>query len=371
MDDGVGVGTAAPRRRARDQLWPVLPLAACAWWVGGALPWTIDGLGAPSPRSWPDDAATGSATDGYISLLPFTTARLGLLLTITLVGGGLAALATLWVRSRSGRRLRVAAAAGLGALTAGAYTIAQSAGATRQLGSDFDRDDRVILGVLAVAVIGTVLGLVLGLFVALAGPVLRALAAAPLAVALGSWVSAVVVALLGVERASGLLQWAPVVVGVTVGLALAWLGVRPARRLLVWVAVLVIVAVCKAGQTSLTYLASLLRPRSGLPNGLRDHVEASRDVFVAALGPDHQPWGAYVIAIVVGLLGSLVLSRRPGRPPRSGPAAEALPPRTPGPRAVAAARADGAGDASAQGAADGAVVARADAADAAADAQVR
>ena len=160
---------------------------------------------------------------------------------------------------------------------------------------------------------------------------LRALAAAPLAVALGSWVSAVVVALLGLERSLGLLQWAPVVVGVAAGLALAGLGLRPARRLVAWAAVLVLLSVCAAGQTAFSYLASYLRPRSGLPNGLRDHVEASRDVFVAALSPANQAWGVHLVAIVVGLLGSLVLWRRPGRPPRPsrpygpGSAAEARP----------------------------------------------
>ena len=110
MNTGVdvrrGVGRQSHLQQARARLWPVLPLAAAAWWVGGALPWILDGLGAQSPRNWPYDVATGSATDGYISLLPFTTARLGLLLTITFVGGGLAPLAVLWVRPRGTRRLR-------------------------------------------------------------------------------------------------------------------------------------------------------------------------------------------------------------------------------------------------------------------------
>jgi hypothetical protein len=328
VDTGVDVGIEAPRAPVRAHVWPVLPLAAAAWWLGGALPWTLDGLGARSPRNWPYDVATGSATDGYISLLPFTTARLGLLLTITLVAGGLAALAILWVHPPARRRLRVTTLAVLGALASGAYAIAQSAGATRQLGSDFDRDDRVILGVLAVAVVGTLLGLGLGLAVVLGGPVLRALAAAPLAVALGSWTSAVVVALLGLQRSVGLLQWSSVVVGVAAGLALAGLGLRPARRLLAWLAVLVLLSVCAAGQTAFSYLASYLRPRSGLPDGLRDHVEASRDVFVAALSPAHQAWGTQVVAVVVGLLGSVVLWRRPRTPP-GGDAGTAPRPGTP------------------------------------------
>ena len=315
MNNGVGVGNEAHRRHARALVWPVLPLAAAGWWVVGALPWMIDGLGARSPRNWPNDVSAGSATDGYISLLPFTTVHLGLLLTITLVGGAVAALATLWVSPRvpaRGRRLASVSLATLGGLTAAAYATAQSAGATRQLGSDFDRDDRVMLGVLAVAAVGTLLGLVLGLVVVLSRSVLRALAAAPLAVALASWVSADVVSLLGAERGRWLLEWTPYVTAVAVGLALAGLGVRSLWRLATWPAVLLLVAACTAGQTAFGYLASSLRPRSGLPNGLRDHVEASRDVFIEALRPEHQLWGVYAVALAVGLLGSAVLWRRHG-----------------------------------------------------------
>ncbi|GGN07114.1 hypothetical protein GCM10009721_38540 [Terrabacter tumescens] len=315
MDSGVGMRGGARPGWVRARVWPVLPLAAAAWWLGGALPWVLDGLGAQSPRDWPYDVATGSATDGYISLLPFTTARLGLLVTITLIGGGIAALAVLWAGRRDRRRLVVGVLAALGALSAAAYAIAQSAGATRQLGSDFDRDDRVLLGMLAVAVAGTLLGIALGLLVVLGGPVLRALAAAPLAVALGSWVSAVLVALIGVERAISALRWTPVVVGVAAGLALVGLGLRPARRLLAWVAVLLLVAMGAAGQTAFSYLVAYLRPRSGLPDSLRDHVEASRDVFLAAIGPDRQAWGVYVVAVVVGLLGSVLRVRRPATRP--------------------------------------------------------
>ncbi len=318
MDTGVdvrsGVGREAWRRPVRAHLWPVLPLAAATWWVGGALPWILDGLGAQSPRDWPYDVATGSATDGYISLLPFTTTRLALLLTVTLVAGGLAALAVLWARPRGTQRLVTSTLATLGALASAAYSIAQSAGATRQLGGDFDRDERVLLGVLALAVGGTLLGLGLGLLVALGGPVLRALAAAPLAVALGSWVNAVVIAVLGLDRALGVLRWTSLVVGVAAGLALVGLGLRPARRLVAWVGVMLLVAVAAAAQTAFSYLATYLRPRSGLPDGLRDHVEASRDVFLVALSPAHQAWGVYAVAVVVGLLGSLARWRRPRTP---------------------------------------------------------
>jgi hypothetical protein len=211
----------------------------------------------------------------------------------------------------------------LGALTAAAYTIAQSAGATRQLGTDFDRDDRVLLGVLAVALVGTILGLTLGLVVVLAGPVPRALAAAPLAVAVGSWVTALVVALRGVERSRQLLEWTPTAVGVLVGLALAGLGLRSVRRVVAWPIVLAVVAVAAASQTAFGYLASLLRPRSGLPSGLLDHLEATRDVFLQALPPGHQGWITYAVAVGVGVLGSAALWRRASAP--TGPERSAGP----------------------------------------------
>jgi len=309
VDNGVGFGSEAHRRRARTLVWPVLPLAAVGWWVVGALPWIVDGLGARSPRTWPADVVTGSVTDGYLSLLPFTTSRLGLLLTLTLVGGAVAASATLWVHPLGGRRLASSALAVLGALGAAAYTISQSAGATRQLGTDFDRDDRVLIGVFAVAVAGTLLGLALGLVVVRAGPVLRAVAAAPLAVALSGWVGALLVALRGVERSRELLPWTPLVGAVVVGLALAGLGLRSVGRAVAWSLALAVVAVCTAGQTAFGHLASLLRPRSGLPHGLREHVEAGRDVFLLALRPENQSWPLYAVAVLVGAFGSAVLWR--------------------------------------------------------------
>ncbi|MFM6850215.1 MAG: hypothetical protein ACKOVB_14060 [Terrabacter sp.] len=318
MDKVVSFGSEAHRRRAREHLWPVLLLAAAGWWVVGALPWIVDGLGARSPRDWTADIGSGSVASGYLSLLPFTASRMGLLLVVTMVAGLAAATATLWVRPRGGRTLARAGVAALGTLAASAYTVAQSAGATRQLGNDFDRDDRVLAGVLAVAAVGTVVGLLLGLVVVLGRPVLRALAAAPLAVALGSWVSAVCVALLGLQRAMPLLAWTTTLVAVVVGLALAPVGVRSLGRVLVWPLALVLVAVCSAAQTAFGYLTGYLRPRSGLPDGLRDHVEASRDVFLRALQPEFQPWGAYAVAVAVGLVGTGLLWLRSGRTGRAG-----------------------------------------------------
>ena len=99
---------------------------------------------------------------------------------------------------------------------------------------------------------------------------------------------------------------------------------RSLWRLAAWPVVLLLAAACTAGQTAFGHLVSSLRPRSGLPNGLRDHVEASRDVFIEALRPEHQLWSVYAVAVAVGLLGSAVLWRRHGPGPLS-PATSARP----------------------------------------------
>ena len=136
-----------------------------------------------------------------------------------------------------------------------------------------------MLGVLAVAAVGTLLGLALGLVVVLSRSVLRALAAAPLAVALASWVSAVVVSLLGAERGRWLLEWTPYVTAVAVGVALAGLGVRSLWRLAAWPVVLLLAAACTAGQTAfglprllpappLRAAQRAARPRRGQPRRL-------------------------------------------------------------------------------------------------------
>ena len=300
MDNAVGLGSEALSRPARARVWPILPIAAAAWWVVGALPWIASGLGTG-----------GGVPNGYLSLLPFRTSLLPQLLTVTLCGGAVAGLTTLWLRDRRRRRVASSLAAVGGSFVATCYSVAQAAGATRSLGTDFDRDQRVLAGVLAVAVVGSLLGTILGLLVALGGPVTRALAAAPLAVAAGGWAAGVLVAVVGVETALPFLPWERYVIGALIGLALATVGLRPARRLVAWVVALALVAVSQAAMTAFGYVTPQLRPGAGLPAGLSDLFDAGRDVFVLALGPEHQPWVVYVIALAGGLAGALVLWRRP------------------------------------------------------------
>jgi len=297
-------------RNARTLVWPVLPLAAAAWWVVGALPWIVDGLGSSSPRYWVADAVTGEARGGYITLLPFRAVFLPLLLALTLVGGAAAGVSVRWTRRDARRPVLAGFASAVGALAAMAYTVAQSAGATRQLGSDFDRDDRVLVGVVAVAVAGGLLGLVLGWCLAYGGPVAATLASAPLAVAAGAWTTRLVVVALGPDDAGSVVQWtSAATVGLVAGIGLARVGAAPARRLGAWVALTVVVVVTQAAFSAFEHLAGRLRTGAGLPGALRGLAGESRGVFLDALAPTHQSWWWLVVAVGVGLAGAPLVRR--------------------------------------------------------------
>lgn len=305
------------RRPLRSRVWPILPLAFIGWWVIGALPWVVTGLHI-TPRL---TTARETPPEPYLSTLPFLTSQLPLLVVLTLSAGAVSALAVLWSRPHTSKRIRRAATALVGALAATAYTVVQSAGAARQSAGTFDGDARVLRPLVVLAVACSLAGFVLGLCVAYGRPVLRALAAAPLAVLAVNWLSALTVALLGAAAAYRFVGQTRWLVGILLGLALATVGLRPARRAVTWVVALATVWVLDAALTALVNVTVLLRPGYGLPGTLREVADAGRDVFVQALLA-HRP-GPLVLAVVIGLAGSLLLPRlRPddGDPRAAGPA---------------------------------------------------
>ena len=307
-DRGVRQPVGQPQRRSRRRrVWPIVPLAFAGWWLIGALPWVVTGLDL-TPRL---TTARDQPPEPYLSTLPFLTGQLPLLVVLTMCAGAVSAVAVLWPRPHDGRRVRRALAALTGALAATAYTVVQSAGAARQSAGTFDGDARVLRPLVAIAVACSLGGFVLGLCVAYGRPVLRALATAPLAVLAVNWLSALTVSLLGPAAAPLLVGQTRWLVGILLGLALAAVGLRPARRVVTWVVALAAVWVLDAAITALAYVTVLLRPGAGLPGNVREVADAGRDVFVQALLA-HRP-GPLVLAVVVGLIGSLLLPRlRPG-----------------------------------------------------------
>jgi hypothetical protein len=337
VDDAVEVPDKALSRPAdrptrpslRRWVWPIAPLAFAGWWLVGALPWVVTGLHI-TPRL---TTARELPPEPYLSTLPFLTSQLPLLVVLTLCAGAVSGLTVLWSVPHGRKRIRSAAAALSGALAATAYTVVQSAGAARQSAGTFDGDSRVLRPLVLLAVTCSLIGFVLGLCVAHGRPVLRALAAAPLAVLAVNWLSALTVALLGsaaAYRFVGQTRW---LTGILLGLALATVGLRPARRAVTWALALATVWVLHAGITMLVNITVLLRPGYGLPGTAREVAAAGRDVFVQALLA-YRP-EPLVLAVVIGLAGSLLVPRlRPGVDgSRAGAAApvEAAPPPTPEP----------------------------------------
>ena len=311
MDDAVEVPDEAlslpadrpPRPSLRSRVWPVAPLSFAGWWLVGALPWVVTGLHI-TPRL---TTAREQPPEPYLSTLPFLTSQLPLLVVLTLCAGAVSGLAVLWSTPHGSKRVRRAVAALCGALAATAYTVVQSAGAARQSAGTFDGDSRVLRPLLLLAVACSLVGFVLGLCVAFGRPVLRALAAAPLAVLAVNWLSALTVALLGsaaAYRFVGQTRW---LTGILLGLALGAVGLRPARRVITWVIALATVWVLDAAITMLVNITVLLRPGYGLPGTAREVAAAGRDVFVQALLA-YRP-EPLVLAVVIGLAGSLLLPR--------------------------------------------------------------
>ncbi|HET8988690.1 MAG TPA: hypothetical protein VFN43_09290 [Humibacillus sp.] len=292
------------RRPLRSRVWPVAPLAFVGWWVIGALPWVVTGIRI-TPRL---TTARETPPEPYLSTLPFLTSQLPMLVVLTVCAGAVAGFAVLWAKPHGSKRIRRSMAALAGALAATAYTVVQSAGAARQSAGTFDGDARVLRPLVVLAIACSLVGLVLGLCVAYGRPVLRALAAAPLAVLAVNWLSALTVALLGsaaAYRFVGQTRW---LVGILLGVALASVGLRPARRVVTWVVALAAVWVLGAALTMLVNVTVLLRPGAGLPDTLHEVAAAGRDVFVQALL--HAPPGPLVLAVVIGLAGSLLMPRR-------------------------------------------------------------
>jgi hypothetical protein len=318
------------RRPLRSRVWPIVPLAFAGWWVVGALPWVVTGLRI-TPRL---TTARERPPEPYLSTLPFLTSQLPMLVVLTLCAGAVSALAVLWATPNGSKRIRRPVAAVVGAMAATAYTVVQSAGAARQSAGTFDGDPRVLRPLVVLALACSLVGFVLGLCVAYGRPVLRALAAAPLAVLAVNWLSALIVALLGPAAAYRFVDQTRWLVGILLGLALAAVGLRPARRVVTWVLALAAVWVLEAAITMLVNITVLLRPGYGLPGTVREVAAAGHDVFVQALFAYR--FGPLVLAVVIGLTGSLLIPRL--RPAGDGPREVATEPVEPAPPAMTAPR---------------------------------
>ncbi|WP_310961433.1 hypothetical protein [Nocardioides terrisoli] len=304
------------------RIWIPLALAALAvlaWWPLGFLPWFSAGLDWPTTIAAP----VGSSSEGLAGLrmpLPLIAVYLPALVCCAVVGGTIAGLLPILVLQIHLPRPAAILEVWLVVAVTVVVTLALSTELIRQHApTSFAADTRVLVGLTAAVVAGTLLGLVVGsLSVHWHG--LASLAAALVAGAAPTWVRAF---LYDGSHAPAVRSWADALTGVLVALVLSsglvvsvhrsrrWAGLWPVALLVLWCAGPAVAA--------LTYLTAVLRPSSGLPDSLPGHLAAARQVFGQAFTQTHPQLWPMVVAFGLGLAW-LALGALRGRQERPAPA---------------------------------------------------
>lgn len=297
---------SARRNGGRSHAWPVLPLAVAGWFAGLA-PWfvarhSVGTFGTPwNPRN-----------DMREALLPFHHDRLTLLLSLALLAGALAGLAAGWVRPRHGHRLAAVALALLGATAGVVACVGQTLSLHPDLGGTGATAASPELALVLLTVAGAVAGLVLGLLAGLGGPVVRALAAAPLAVVAANWVGLLVTFATAdpstPTRHATLPTVLWVLTGVLAGAGLA-LGPRPvpaarvAGAVLLWLVALGLLWLTQSAFTAVRYFLEGVRGVATDGAEVRALARDALRILGDTLAPGFAPWRVVLVALLVGAVG--------------------------------------------------------------------
>ncbi|MGN6751312.1 MAG: hypothetical protein ACTHJJ_02020 [Intrasporangium sp.] len=280
---------------------------AAAWWVVGALPFLLTGLRLPLQNLWDTEQAPESMPR---VALPLSQYLIGFLVAIGIVGGVAAALTGLTAPPE--RRRRGVRAALSGAALAAAVSLAQTSIVVRNGLDGSKRAELYLSALVAVTVVGAVLGLVVGHAVAVGRPGARAIGVALLSTVLGGWLGTFL--LLRGSAGSGVWQALytaiPWVTAVVAGIGLALCPPRSRSAVLAWVGALVVVWVVPVILTAVSYVAGSRAMLATSPPS--EWLDAGWAVFRAALAPANHPLWPLALTIAVGLVGLARL--RPGAP---------------------------------------------------------
>jgi hypothetical protein len=292
-------------------------VGALVWWVVGALPWVVRGLRLPLQNLWGTDQRPEEMP---LVALPFSQYSLALLLAVTVVGGVAAALTSLIRPDPPAARRAAVAGGALAAIVA----ITQTTLVVHRGLDHSNRADTYLAALVAVASVGSVVGLAVGWALVGRARAARAVAAAVLAVATASWLNVLVVPdpVVISDAQSALLTAAPWVAAAVAGVGLALCPPRGVRAVLGWVVALAILWLGPALVIAVSYVAGSRVLLAHSPPA--ELLDAGWDVFRAAVHPANHPIGPFVLAVLVGLSGLLL---RQGVPhPRPGEDARTVDP---------------------------------------------
>lgn len=273
-------------------------VGAVTWWVVGALPFLLTGLRLPPQNLWHTSQPPETMP---LVALPFNQYFIAFLVAITVIGGVAAALTGMASPSDE-RGPAVRAALGGGALAA-VVSLSQTG---IVVWSGLERSGRATVyfgAIVAVIVLGSVLGLVVGHAVVRGRPGTRAVAIAFVSVLLNWWLGMILL----VQRSIGSELWQavdnaiPWVTAVVAGIGLAFCPPRSRRAAGAWVMALVVLWVGPALIAALGYVAGSRAMLAHTPP--REWLEAGWDVFRAALVPGNRAIWPFVLTILLGLLG--------------------------------------------------------------------
>lgn len=288
-------------------------LAALAWWLLGGFPWAVSGfhLGAAATG---EEAGSGLGT--IRMPLPLTVSALPLLVAISTIGGVCAGLLPIAV-THLPRRLAIAEVCGVALVTA-AVTTAISAHRIKKASLGFGADHRVLVGLTLVVLVGTAIGLVLAT-VAITWHGATSVAAAVVAGLMPTWVYDLFAHGAGADQAFAR-HAGDVAVALALGAGLVVSVHRTRAAMLGWPVALAALWLTGPVITATAYLTALLRPGSGLPDSLPEHLDAARQVFGQAIRHTHPAFVPVVVALVAGAVAAAYFART--EPSPSGQPAE-------------------------------------------------
>lgn len=315
--------STADRRPLPVYVWMLIGAAGA---VVGLLPWLLTTARLPLQNL----AADQSTTDTPFALLPFSQYYLTTIVALLVVGGAAAGIAA---RSLSASRPRFGMTSLVGGMLAVQLLAAvQSTAVTVGM---LERSTRTLVyagAVLAVIVLSILMSLLVVLLIARA-PVPGATIALSLAsLVSASWMGAALrdVMLTGpnqlVQPISFAFAWMPAVL---VGCAIAWCGFRTAGRI---AAIVVSLAALWIGPAFFTAVSAAAGTRVLAPYPA-EMAEYGLQVFMMALTLPELVVRPLALALVVGIAGSLLLSRLRRRDQDAAAIVDAADPADPADRA--------------------------------------